>query len=298
MTPPAILWLGVHKTGTTFLQGCLEASRPAIETHGIDYMSLEDFRASCTRPLLDRPGPPPTPPPLRHLGPAGTWRLRLVFDENILGLVQDVCTPEGLYFEGAWRADEMADRLGLVAPHVVLGLRGFDGFLPSLYCETLKSTPFRGFRDFLRCPVERLSWLPLVAGLLRVFPASPLTLYTAETLRGHEAWLLSYLLDLPETAIVLPCEAERPGFSQRAVEAMEAAHALRPIGPDQAKRLAAAHPRGLQAPGFDPWSPLERRALQARCQADIQTLRGWSRVRIIDPARASRATLVRGRPDA
>jgi hypothetical protein len=290
MKPPAILWLGVHKTGTTFLQGCLEASRPAIEAQGIDYMPLEDFRNACTRPLLDRPGQAPARPAPHRSGAA---RQRLVFDENILGLVQDVCTPEGLYPQGAWRADEVADRLGLAAPHLVLGLRSFDGFLPSLYCETLKSTPFRAFRDFLRCPAERVSWLPLVAGLLRAFPASSLTIYTAEALRGHEARLLSHLLGLPETAITLPQEAERPGFSKRAVEAMEAAQAREPIGPGEAKRLAAAHPRGPQAPGFDPWSPAERRALQSRWQADIETLRGWSRVRLIDPACPA---LVRDRP--
>lgn len=163
----------------------------------------------------------------------------------------------------------------------MLGLRGFAGFLPSLYCETLKSTPFR---PFLRCPWERLSWQPLVAGLLRAFPDTTLTLYIAEGLRGAEPQLLSELLGLPADEIRRATGSERPGFSTRAIAEMEAAHIQGGLGPRQAKALAAAHPRGPGALGFDPWTPAERVELQERYAVDLETLRGWDRVHLFDPA--------------
>lgn len=278
MSSRDIYWLGVHKTGTTFLQACLEASRDALRRHEISYQPLDEFREAHTRPLLDRMGVLPLAPPPPD-------RRRLIFDENILGLVQDVTAPEGLYPAGPWRADEMADRLGLDAPHVVLGLRDFAGFLPSLYCETLKSTPFQPFRAFLRTPEARLSWQPLVSGLLRAFPKSDVTIYTSGTLRGHELRLLSYLSGIPADELRRADGAERPGFSQQAVEVMAAMHAKAgALGPQEAKRIAKGHPRGPGTPGFDPWTPDEREGLDRLYAADLETISSWPRVTLLDPA--------------
>jgi hypothetical protein len=277
---PDIYWLGVHKTGTTFLQACLEASREALERHNLTYEPLDTFRRTYTRPLLDRPD---ALPPILTSATMSKAR-RLIFDENILGLVQDVATPEGLYPTGAWRADEMADRLDLENPRLVLGLRGFAGFLPSLYCEALKATPFQSFRKFLRTPPEHLSWQPLVANLLVAFPRTHLTIYTAETLLGQETALLSYLLDLPKPELTRADHSERRGFSQRAVEKMNEVHKARGIEIAEVKRLAEDYPRGPEMPGFDPWERDERDRLNALYTADLEALRTWPRVTLIDPA--------------
>lgn len=279
MTGPDIYWLGAHKTGTTFLQACLEASRDALRRHGLSYQSLDEFREAHTRPLLDRTGAPsPAPPPV-------PGERRLVFDENILGLVQDVTAPDGLYPSGPWRADEMADRLDLDTPRLVLGLRGFAGFLPSLYCETLKSIPFQPYRAFLRTPEERLSWQPLVSGLLRVFPRSNITIYTSDTLRDREMQLLSYLTGIPTAELHRAnASSERLGFSHQAVELMTAAHAKAgALGPQEAKRIAQDHPRGPDAAGFDPWTPDERNRLDALYAADLEAISAWPRVTLLDP---------------
>ena len=276
-TPP-IYWLGVHKTGTTFLQACLEASKGALKRHGVEYTALEDFRRAHTRPLLNEATAlPPVPP----MDPGQT---QLIFDENILGLVQHVATPDGLYPAGAWRADEMADRLDLEDPRLVLGLRGFAGFLPSLYCEALKATPFRPFHSFLRTPLETLSWQPLIAGLLASFPRARLTVYTAETLRGHETALLSHLLDIPVQELTRADHSERPGFSQRAIKEMDKVHEAGGIEAAEVRRLVKAYPRSPKLPGFDPWTEEERSRLDTLYAADLETLRTWPRVTLIDPA--------------
>jgi hypothetical protein len=283
MTGSDIYWLGVHKTGTTFLQACLEASHDALDRHKVSYQPLDEFRDAHTRPLLDRTGTlPPTPPP-----PPG--KRRLIFDENILGLVQDVTAPDGLYPAGPWRADEMADRLDLDTPHLVLGLRGFAGFLPSLYCETLKSTPFQPFLAFLRTPEEQLSWQPLVSGLLRSFPRSDITIYTSDTLRGSEMQLLSYFTGIPITELHRADGSfERLGFSQQAVELMAETHAKAGVlGPQEAKRIAQDHPRGPGIARFNPWTQDERDRLDARYATDLKAISAWPRVTLLDPATLS-----------
>lgn len=274
-----IYWLGVHKTGTTFLQACLEASREALVQYRVDYQSLDAFRTAHTRPLLNLHGTPETP----SASPAD--RCQLVFDENILGLVQHVASPEGLYPEGSWRADEMADHLGLEAPQLVLGLRGFAGFLPSLYCEALKATPFQPFRRFLRTPLERLSWQPLVAGLINTFPDSPITIYTAETLRNNETRLLSHLLDIPAGALSRANHSERPGFSQQAIDEMMKLYEAGDLDRAMVRRLVRAHPRGPDAPGFDPWSVEELTQLDSLYTKDLEAMISWPRVTLLDPSK-------------
>lgn len=274
-----IYWLGVHKTGTTFLQACLETSREALAQYRVDYQPLNEFRTAHTRPLLNLPGAPEVP------SASPLDRCQLIFDENILGLVQHVAASEGLYPEGPWRADEMADHLGLTAPRLVLGVRGFAGFLPSLYCEALKATPFRPFRSFLRTPLERLSWQPLVAGLLDTFPDSSIMIYTAETLRDHEIRLLSHLLDIPVEALSRADNSERLGFSQRAIEEMMKLHAAGELDQAAVKRLVRAHPRGRDAPGFDPWSAEERAQLDSLYAEDLEALSAWARVTFLDPSK-------------
>ena len=267
--PQDILWLGVHKTGTTFLQKSLDRSQQALQAAGIGWTGLESFRAAWTRPLLHAdhdvaPAPAETFPDCAH---------RLVFDENILALVQDAVTPAGLYPQGADRAQIVARHLGLRAPRLVLGLRGFAGYLPSLYCEMLKSTPFRPFRSFLRWPPEAMSWLPLIDRLRAAFPDSPMLLYRAEDLPGNEAPLLAAVTGLAPETVTLHEGTERPGFSQAAIDAITARAETAPMNPEAVKAMAAALPRGLDRPGFDPWDAREHalfRAIEAR---DLAVLR-------------------------
>jgi len=269
LMPRDILWLGLHKTGTTFLQKSLDRSQQALRAAGVGWVGLESFRSAWTRPLLHAGHPEPP-------APAETFPAcprRLVFDENILALVQDVVTPAGLYPQGAERARIVARHLGLRAPLLVLGLRGFAGFLPSLYCETLKSTPFRPFRTFLRWPPEAMSWLPLVERLCAAFPESPMLLYRAEDLPGREAQLLAEVTGLAPATFTLHEGIERPGFSQAALDAIAAQAEAGPVGPDQVKATAAALPRGAGRPGFDPWDARERGLLQAIEARDLAALR-------------------------
>ena len=264
-----VLWLGLHKTGTTFLQKSLDRSQAALDQAGIAYVDLETCRRRWTRPLLHK-GHPEVPAPGDL--PAGRTRW-LVFDENILALVQHALTRQGLYPKGGDRARILADHLRLRRPRIVLGLRGFAGLLPSLYCEALKSTPFKTFEQFLLQPVEAMSWQPLVEALRARFPGSEILLYRAEDLPGREARLLAEVTGLPETAFALLDKPERLGFSDAAMRRLHDMAEGGPVSHEDVRAAVRDLPRAPGQPGFSPWTPEDREILEVNYARDLAILR-------------------------
>lgn len=326
-----ILWLGAHKTGTTYLQDLLSHSATALAEAHRCYIDMQSFRSLYTRPLLypsqsapqkttspDAPllgakgtTPPLLVPPLARQAPrqengqtdaqAGAAQASyLLFDENILALVQDVVHRSGLYPEGAERALRMAEALKLEAPDIVLGIRGFAGYLPSLYCEVLKSMPFLPFEDFNTAPLTALSWYDVIDRLQAAFPRSRLRIYRAEDLRGREEALLAWIADLPVAQIgkdrracpqsnARQSNARREGFSHAAVTALH--HLYQQAGHVSPADLAAclqAHPRNASdsSPGrtaYSPWSARERRDLELVYALDLEAIATLERVEIWTP---------------
>ncbi|MEO8243518.1 MAG: hypothetical protein ABI832_14530 [bacterium] len=273
------IWLGVHKTGTTFLQKCLDLSQPALRAHGVHYFDLAEFRRLYTRPLLHLNHPDPPAPPLSR-----DARHRLVFDENILALVQHALGDAALYPDAANRATSVANHLGLTKPRVVLGLRSFRTFLPSLYGEALKSTPFRPFRAFNVTHATHLSWNNLITRLIAAFPGSPVLCYAAEDLRGHERDLLTQIADLPPDAVSLITGSERPGFSDAAVRALHDLAEQRPVTRDDVSAQARQFPRLAGVAAYNPWTDAEAIALDQRYTADLASIRRRPEVQFINLA--------------
>lgn len=269
------LWIGAHKTGTTYLQHCLEASRPALELLAICYPELNRFRTDYTRPLLSAGRPEAAAEPIENW-PACSQVL--IFDENIPALVQDALGPEQLYPQAERRIGRMIDHLGLDAPRLVLGIRALDTYLPSLYCEALKSTPFRPFESFLPPPDPTggiWRWSELVGRLRQAFPDSEFLVYRAEDLRGHEAELLAEVTGLPAETLTLAAQGQRPGFSQYAIEELCRQHMHNAVSPQDVAAVTARHPKGSGRPEFMPFSDSQRALLQAayRLDQDVVTWR-------------------------
>jgi hypothetical protein len=280
--PGDILWLGAHKTGTTALQDMLARAAPDLASQGIHYTEMEQFRQQVTRPLLYHDHAART-----FKAPLEVAGRHVFFDENILALVQDVLAPAGLYPEGAERALKLACALQLQAPVLVLGIRNFADYLPSLYCEALKSTPFTPFARFCVTALATLSWADLVERLACAFPQSQILVYRAEDLRQREAELLSWVTGGQVTALPQPGKSQRQGFSDAAVRALHQLAKDRAAGSDTAAEnppgaedLAAcleAHPRGAGSPAYAPWSTSERQTLDLIYQLDVARLHSLDR---------------------
>ena len=278
--PHTTLWLGAHKTGTTYLQQMLWRSRRALERNGIGYERLEPFRNRFLRPMLNEGFVGPLAPgALLHRGEVQT----LIFDENIPGLVQHALSRSCLYPEMIARVDRVCAHFDLEPDEIVFGIRDFAGYLPSLYCETLKSNPYRPFAKFMRrCP-SRPSWTELIQRLHSRFPEAELRVYRHEDLRGNEARLLGRITNLPPRRFKPPRGGDRPGFSAAAIARLDemAAQGQR-VGPAQVWETVGALPRDAEHPGFDPWTGAERARLTGCYRADLDKLSQMAHVRLLD----------------
>jgi hypothetical protein len=292
-----ILWLGAHKTGTTFLQKSLDLSQPALRAAGIFYMELDEFREKYGRPLLNAQADPPAPNEFTPEWASTT----LVFDENIPGYVQHALSQRGFYPDMIARSTTITDYLGLVPDEVVFGVRNYGGYLPSLYCETLKSTPFKTFDAYLarafrsggRRPsrtrpvdeldgFDRMNWAALVHRLVEHYPSARVRVYFYEHLRGREAQLLSKVLGLPEERVTLLTTLERVGFSDEAVRQLHLLDEERKVTVADVRRTVRTYPTGPDQPTFSPFEDAEKAWLTKNYEEHAEELRSDTRVEIID----------------
>ncbi len=273
-----IWWLGAHKTGTTFLQKSLDLSQDALCAAKIDYLLLEEFRAKYTKPLLHGTGELEPGPKVME-GREG-WT-RLIFDENILGLVQHVLSKRGQYLDAADRIEVVADHLGISRPNLCLGIRSPVTFVPSLYSETIKSINLFDFRRFLRPSLEKLTWSPMVASVLRKFPDSTINIYLHEEVQGHERELLSRVTGLPKDSFTLLEHPERVGLSGRAIAELEKISATRNVTVKDRAVARNKFPRDHKNPSYRPWEKREIATLNEVYKSDIQNLKSLDRVNFI-----------------
>lgn len=274
-----ILWLGAHKTGTTFLQKSLDLSQDALAAGQVHYMELDAFRQLYTRPLVNGRTDLVVGDSVYRQDWDGT---NLVFDENVPALVQHVCSPEGLYTDGPARSRLLADHLGLKRPMIVFGIRAFAGYLPSLYCETLKATPFKVFRKFLRTPLDQLAWYPAIKALQAQFEGSDVLVYQYETLKGNEKALLGHLTGLPADNFTLLGNTERLGFSHRSIHKLREINTQRKVLRKDVRTAVKNFPKSPENPGYWPWKPEEKPQLATLYEADIARIRADTSLTFLD----------------
>lgn len=275
-----ILWLGAHKTGTTFLQGILDASSDALGPAGTTYMSLDTFRDKYTRPLLFKNfEEAPAPASEFPIGSSTT----ILFDENIPGLVQDAVSADaGLYPQMEERVGTVMEHLAYTPDLILFGIRRLDGYLPSLYCETLKSTPFRLFPEFMEHVPKGLSWHPLLVRLAQMYPKVPLVVYLAEEMRGHERAFLSTLTGVPAPALQVDESRERPGFSQKAINRLKAVSKTRTVERKDVGQMIREFPKSADNPGFAPFGPQRQERFKALYAQDRSLIQNDDRMQLLD----------------
>jgi len=272
-----ILWLGAHKTGTTFLQKSLDLSQDALRQHYVKYIELNEFRDKYTRPLVNRPDLSPAP---CEFDWAGT---NLVFDENIAALVQDVCTADGVYRHGPARARKVADYLKLRAPLLVLGVRSFETFLPSLYCEIIKAMPYRPFRKYITTPYKNLRWYPWIKALQAEFPKGRVLVYQYETLKRNERALLSRVIDVPKGSFTLLEGLERPGFSHQTIRHLRAKYRKGNLEQGDVRTAVKRFPKGDKYPAYAPWTRGETATLRRLYSQDIADIKRDQTIEFFNP---------------
>jgi hypothetical protein len=270
----SVLWLGAHKTGTTFLQETLTLSRDALEKNNVHYMDLDEFRERYTRPLIYR----------RHYGPPQpiNSKVNLIFDENIPNLVQHALSKKGLYPDLVTNSMKISKYFGLKNPDIYFGIRNYAGFIPSLYCEVLKSTPFKIFRQFYNSNIHVADWSDVAQRLHTAFPESIIYIYLYENLRGNEGKLLSQATKVPASDFNIPSKISRPGFSNAAVGILDEIAQDRMVTRNDVTLAIKKFPKSKKYTSFQPFSEEELKNLTEKYQNHIRDLANLKYVKIID----------------
>jgi len=280
-----VLWLGAHKTGTTYLQGMLDATSVHLQQGGVEYESLGSFRDRYTRPLLNK-GFLSRPAPARDFRRGSTQTI--LFDENIPGLVQNAISRQiGLYPMMEIRVRKVVNYLDFEPQILLFGIRNLVGYLPSLYCEMLKSTPYQTFEHFMKRVPDQLQWYWLAKRMAAMFPDAPLYIYRAEDLRGNERRLLSSLTGVPATDFNTNIEQERSGFSKKAIRRLKKLSETQEVTRSDVFRMNRRFPKSTENPGFDPFGDARRQRFNKLYEKDLVEIDADPNMTLIDFAKLS-----------
>jgi hypothetical protein len=178
------LHLGAHKTGTTHFQEVLKVNSGLYDSR-VSYIEMEEFRrnlqwkndwvdfASCG-PYLDKI--------------KGSNSTLLISEENLTGETKDIYRDLFLYSNlekrvGSFR--KFTEDFGDI--EVWFSIRSMDGFLPSIYCESLRHWKYKKFNKVYGNNLNQ-SWLPVIKRIRHIFPKARINVIRYE----------NYMMVLPE----------------------------------------------------------------------------------------------------
>jgi hypothetical protein len=188
--PVVHLHVGIHKTGSTFLQRVFLQSLSGAHPVGVTYIPFPDVRSRITPAVLRA---------AKGIGGLGGVGLRdcrdflaasmartgsiFLSDENLLGSLYRFSRAKGVYPDAQQNLKAIASLLKRDADIVIyLSIRNYAGWLESVYLQFLKKRKklisFEEFLD-LAC-VESISWYSLVYRLTEAIPSARIVLWRYE----------------------------------------------------------------------------------------------------------------------
>lgn len=291
------LHLGVHKTGSTYLQAALQSCAPALAEAGVGVVPFETLRAEFTARAWARPDRDAARNSENRQAAAAWLRgvlagrpARLVLsDENLLGTPDEIVATGRLYPRLEARLGPMAEMLRGERVELYLGLRHPAEFSRSVFCENLRApqrefTPAEAFRE--RWLAGDTSWQPVVARIRALFPDAPVVLWNFKTFREDPDRVIAAVAGverLPDYEVA-PWD-RRQGLSQAATEtlleigARDGARAMAA----QSHEIAKAHPLAESNWLYELWSADETPAFQEQFSRDLRRLSRQPGVTLIRP---------------
>lgn len=286
------LHIGVHKTGSTHLQGVLKQNRLALAKASIYYLPLKQCREVFTLPCIHK-----------KLGSAergaaffeqafSESRTALISDENLIGVVDTLLA--GHFYPRMVR--NIKRIRAMIGPHRQLDLyccvRNYADWIESAYLQTLKRriTPFDAFLKKLT--PEKLSWSRFVEELSEASGSAKINLWTYESyVHNSDAILDKLASDVGAALPKKPDSRPNPSLSEAAVKILAAADKdvrkedraklYRFVRMNFSTNQKYAKPRLL--------SQELRSSLDLKYRKDLQALHGLSSVRFmtVEPLQAT-----------
>lgn len=276
-----ILHPGAHKTASSYLQRRMETHAGHLAAHGVLYAGPARLR---DRSLPRRAGQPDWVSLLREARQTGAKRL-LISEENLLGGMAR-CVQR-FYEAPRKRLRPLVAVVKQMDLTLLIGIRGYAGFYPSVYGHLLRSGTWQPFDEIRsRALKARRGWPDVIGDIMKDLPGDvTLKLWRFEDFETLERRILAEMAG-PEAGPGIKSVSFRQlaGPSQAAIDHLaglaEAGGGFTTeivLETYQALRKAKGH-----AP-FDPWSGDERAHLEARYRRDIDEIaRRWPGA-LIDP---------------
>jgi len=201
-SPTLHLHLGVHKTGSTFLQKTFLHNSKQLGSADLAYLPLAEMRRDVTSRLLRASR--------RGFGREGNYlsacrdvlaaamdgrRSILLSDENLLGSLYIFSKRIGAYPRAARNVDLIAKLFDPGMKLVIyMGLRDYSQWLESAYLQILKRRQLLSFESFIGgISLGSISWPSLVGRISARVPGATIVLWRYEAFAQDNHWLMNHL---------------------------------------------------------------------------------------------------------
>jgi hypothetical protein len=218
------LHVGAHKTATTHFQYVLEANQHLYHSD-IKYIRMKELRnnlrwhngcidiASCGTYLDKIMTSSPT---------------LVVSEENLSGETKDIYKQQFSYSDIENRlASFKGFTQGFDEIEVWFGIRSMGGFLPSIYCESLRYGGFKKFEEVYAKNYTQI-WLPVIKSIRHVFPSSRINVIKYENYSASLPSIIERIFGENKNWEYLEGERPRPSMNHYACNMMEVGACLIP----------------------------------------------------------------------
>jgi hypothetical protein len=274
------LHLGVHKTASTHLQKYWLAC--SARSQGVHYLRLDEVRSHVT-PVAAHAEPAALRAARHWLDEACEGRRRVVLsDENILGSCETNFARQALYPDARQRLERIGMLVGDRPLRVLVSVRGYADYLRSAWCEVMRHTTYRPFRQAYQGMhgLER-GWEHVVRDVADALPGATIECWRYEDLRAAQALVTASLFDLDPAGLPAVDERrERRSFTRLAVRLLDDIHGRNGAATATLVRHSVEKiVSNSELPRFDPWTPAEVAAFKQADARSLEALRALPRVR-------------------
>lgn len=234
-----VVHFGAHKTATTFLQKYLKNASVDLRRKGVGYLSLDVCRATVM-PYISKSSK--LSGMMGNVNPGAMWhsiaevsesvvasgealRRLVISDENLAGPALAILNKSVLYPAASSRLRILVNQFPDVRVKLMVSIRDYADFIPSVYCELLrrqKLAPLSKMLDRHRNIV--LSWPKYLGEIAAALPECDVLYWSYEDFIGSPADVVEAMTGVRMTSIEATISRKvRPSLTRKAVSVLQAA---------------------------------------------------------------------------
>lgn len=287
-----VVYLGLHKTASTYFQRTLNKNRKSLNENGVDFIGPKQLRGKFTRgiqrlalkPSVDLKKITALREVLLSKMHQDFQRI-IISNENIASGPKYILHKNEFYGRAKGQMLVLKNVLQDFNIEFFFALRDLQNFLPSLYCEILLHHEFQTFREFLGTQnLEAKSWIGFIHCITEVFDTSPVTIWDYNNTRELTGAIIENLVGYKVNENFKQINRiVRPTFSGKAIEILSMLS--KTLEKEDLKKIMPAirdtFPKNSGYGNFDPFTVDEREYLQNQYEKDWDEITALPMVKIL-----------------